>query len=65
MGKGKIYRDRQVRYTDSRNGREITRLTGYLGHSWQLYFTHPCWVDGATALGTGRAAHLGPQPRHA
>ena len=50
MGKGKIYRDRQVRYTDSRNGREITRLTGYLGHSWQLYFTHPCWVDGATAL---------------
>ena len=25
-------------------------MTGYLGHSWQLYFTHPCWVDGATAL---------------
>ena len=50
MGKGRIYRDRQVRYTDSYSGREITCLTGYLGHSWQLYFTHPCWVDGATAL---------------
>ena len=41
MGKGRVYRDRQVRYTDSSSGREITRLTGYLGHSW---------VDGATAL---------------
>ena len=50
MGKGRVYRDRQVRYTDSFSKREVTRLTGYLGHSWQLYFTHPCWVDGATAL---------------
>ena len=39
--KGRIYRDRQERYTDAHSGREITRLTGYLGHSWQLYFTHP------------------------
>ena len=50
MGKGRVYRDRQVRYTDSFSKREVTCLTGYLGHSWQLYFTHPCWVDGATAL---------------
>ena len=50
VGTGRVYRDRQVRYADSLSGREITRLTGYLGHSWQLYFTHPCWVDGATAL---------------
>ena len=50
MGKGRVYRDRKVRYTDSFSKREITCLTGYLGHSWQLYFTHPCWVDGATVL---------------
>lgn len=51
MGKGRIYRDRQVRCTDSYSRREITQLTGYLGHSGQLYFTHPCWVDGAGAGG--------------
>ena len=50
MGIGKRFRDEQVRYRDRYSGREITRLTNWLAHSWQFYFTHPCWVDGGRAF---------------
>ena len=39
MGKGKTYQDPQFRYEDSFSGREILRLTDYLGHSNHFYFT--------------------------
>jgi oligogalacturonide lyase len=29
---------------DPESGREIVRLTDYLGHSNHLYFTDPCWI---------------------
>ncbi len=45
MGVGKQFRDEQIRYEDALSGREITCLTNWLGHSWQFYFTHPCWID--------------------
>ena len=45
MGVGRQFRDEQVRYEDPLSGREITCLTNWLGHSWQFYFTHPCWID--------------------
>ncbi|MCY3905811.1 MAG: oligogalacturonate lyase family protein [Anaerolineaceae bacterium] len=50
MGVGKEFRDKQVRYQDRLSGREITRLTGWMAHSWQFYFTHPCWIDGGRAF---------------
>ena len=50
MGVGKQFKDKQVRYQDRFSGREITRLTNWLGHSWQFYFTHPCWVDEGRAF---------------
>lgn len=45
MGIGKQFRDGQIRYEDPLSGREVTCLTNWLGHSWQFYFTHPCWLD--------------------
>ena len=50
MGVGKEFRDKQVRFQDRFSGREITRLTDWLAHSWQFYFTHPCWIDGGRAF---------------
>jgi oligogalacturonide lyase len=46
MGKGRVYHDPQFRYIDSHSGREILRLTDYLGHSNHFYFTDPCWFNG-------------------
>ena len=50
MGVGKQFRDEQIRYEDPLSGREITCLTNWLGHSWQFYFTHPCWIDNGRAF---------------
>ena len=46
MSKGRTYQDPQFRYEDSHSGREILRLTDYLGHSNHFYFTDPCWIPG-------------------
>jgi oligogalacturonide lyase len=45
MAAGRIWHDRQFRYTDPKSGREVVRLTDYLGHSHHLYFTDPCWIE--------------------
>jgi oligogalacturonide lyase len=45
MGKGRVYQDKQFRYTDAFSGREIVQLTDYLGHTNHLYFTDPCWYN--------------------
>ncbi len=50
MSKGKIYHDQQLTYTDRYSKREVRQLTNYLGHSYQLYFTHPCWADDDSAV---------------
>ena len=51
MGKGRVYHDQQFRYEDPYSGREIRRLTDYLGHSNHFYFTDPCWFnDGRSML---------------
>jgi oligogalacturonide lyase len=44
MTKGRTYHDPVFRYQDPESGREIVRLTDYLGHSNHLYFTDPCWI---------------------
>ncbi|MEO8394693.1 MAG: oligogalacturonate lyase family protein [Chloroflexota bacterium] len=45
MSKGRVYQDPQFRYMDAYSGREIIRLTDYLGHSNHFYFTDPCWFN--------------------
>jgi len=45
MAKGDTFSDPVFRYKDSLCGREIIRLTDYLGHSNHLYFTEPCWCN--------------------
>ncbi|MCA9893017.1 MAG: PD40 domain-containing protein [Anaerolineae bacterium] len=45
MSKGRVYDDPQFRYTDAYSGREVIRLTDYLGHSNHFYFTDPCWFN--------------------
>jgi len=45
MSKGRVYHDPQFRYIDAYSGREIIRLTDYLGHSNHFYFTDPCWFN--------------------
>lgn len=50
MSKGREYHDQPLRYVDGVSGREVTQITGYLGHSNHLYFTDPCWVDGGRAM---------------
>ena len=45
MGIGRTYQNEQHRQTDRVSGRDILRLTNYLGHSYQFYFTHPCWLN--------------------
>lgn len=50
MGKGRIYRDEVFRYEDPYSGREIVRLTDYLGHSNHFYFTDPCWFAGGRSM---------------
>lgn len=50
MGKGRVYEDQVFRYTDAYSGREIVRLTDYLGHSNHLYFTDPCWFNNGQSL---------------
>ena len=36
MGKGRVHEDPKFTYTDSYSGREITRLTDYLGHLYHF-----------------------------
>ena len=43
MKKGQVWRDRQFTFTDSVSGKQITRLTDYLGHSSTQYFTNDFW----------------------
>jgi oligogalacturonide lyase len=50
MGKGQVYHDPQFRYVDPYSGREILRLTDYLGHSNHFYFTDPCWFNNDRSL---------------
>jgi len=50
MSKGTTYHDEQFRYTDPYSGREILRLTDYLGHSNHFYFTDPCWFNDGRSL---------------
>lgn len=50
MGKGRVYKDPQFKYADTYSGREIRRLTDYLGHSNHLYFTDPCWFNDNRSL---------------
>ena len=50
MSKGKTYQDSQFRYEDAYSGREIVRLTDYLGHSSHFYFTDPCWFNGDRSM---------------
>lgn len=50
MGKGRVYHDEQFRYEDPYSGREIIRLTDYLGHSNHFYFTDPCWFNDDRSL---------------
>jgi hypothetical protein len=45
MTVGRIWKDETFRYQDPHSGREIVRLTNYLGHSNHLYFTDPCWIE--------------------
>jgi oligogalacturonide lyase len=45
MGRGQVYQDPPFRYVDSVSGREVRRLTDYLGHSHHFYFTDPCWFN--------------------
>jgi oligogalacturonide lyase len=45
MTKGRIYHDPQFRYVDRHSGREVLRMTDYLGHSNHFYFTDPCWFN--------------------
>jgi oligogalacturonide lyase len=50
MSKGRVYHDPPFRYHDSYSGREVMRLTHYLGHSNHLYFTDPCWFNGGRSM---------------
>jgi oligogalacturonide lyase len=50
MTKGRTYPDSIFRYEDPESGREIVRLTDYLGHSNHLYFTDPCWIEDNESL---------------
>ncbi len=50
MTKGRVYHDPQFRYADAFSGREVWRLTDYLGHSNHLYFTDPCWIEDNRSL---------------
>lgn len=45
MGVGKTYQGEQHRHGDQVSGREIHQLTNYFGHSYQFYFTEPCWLN--------------------
>jgi oligogalacturonide lyase len=45
MTKGRSFQDPQFRYEDAYSGREVWRLTDYMGHSNHLYFTDPCWFN--------------------
>jgi oligogalacturonide lyase len=50
MTKGRVFQDPQFRYEDAHSGREIWRLTDYLGHSSHLYFTDPCWLNNSRSM---------------
>jgi oligogalacturonide lyase len=47
---GKTYQDPRHRHIDVMSGREIHQLTDYRGHSFQFYFTHPCWIGDNSAF---------------
>ena len=38
------------RFPDPVTGAQVTRLTGYLGHSYAFYFTNPGWYAGGHKL---------------
>ena len=50
MSVGRTFQDQQHTYVDRSSGREIVQLTRYLGHSYQFYFTHPCWLEGGQSF---------------
>ncbi len=50
MGIGRTYQGEQYQHVDRVSGREILQLTNYLGHSYQFYFTHPCWLNGGRSF---------------
>lgn len=50
MAVGRTFEDEQRRFADSASGREILQLTDYLGHSYQFYFTDPCWLNEGRSL---------------
>ncbi|MBT3604069.1 MAG: oligogalacturonide lyase [Candidatus Latescibacteria bacterium] len=60
MGKGRVHHDPKFSYTDSYSGREVHRLTDYLGHSNHFYFTDPCWFnDGRSFVFTSQRENSG------
>jgi oligogalacturonide lyase len=46
MGAGRTWLNETELFTDPISGRKVTRLTNYLGHSFHLYFTDPCFFNG-------------------
>lgn len=50
MAVGRTFEGELRSYVDATSGREIVQLTDYLGHSYQFYFTEPCWLDGGRSL---------------
>ena len=47
---GRVWRDAPAVTRDAFSGREITRLTGYRGHSHHLVGAAPLWLDGGRRL---------------
>ena len=45
MSVGRTFENESRSYVDQSSGREVRQLTDYLGHSYQFYFTHPCWLN--------------------
>lgn len=50
MSVGRIFKGEQRRMTDPTSGREVLQLTNYLGHSYQFYFSDPCWLTDTRSL---------------
>jgi oligogalacturonide lyase len=45
MGVGRTWLNETERFADPISGRPVRRLTNYLGHSYHLYFTNPCFFN--------------------
>lgn len=50
MGVGHTFENESRHHVDRTSGREVQQLTDYLGHSYQFYFTHPCWLNNDRSL---------------